>query len=61
MKAQVQNSEATICGACSMVPLSVLSLDLDTPVGGWEQTLLTRGIELIEDDLGRAASRRSLP
>jgi hypothetical protein len=58
MKAQVQNPEATICDACSMVPLSILALDFDEPTAGWSVFFRERGIEPTEDDLGRPAIRR---
>ena len=50
--------EVVLCDGCKTIPLSVLSLDLDEPIDGWEETLLTRGIELTEDDMGRAAVGR---
>ena len=37
-----------------LVPLSILSMDYDPPVGGWE----TLGVEVVEDDLLRPAIRR---
>lgn len=41
-----------------LVALSVLSLDHPEPIHGWEITLETREIELLEDDLYRPAIRR---
>jgi hypothetical protein len=58
MKAQVQDPEAPVCDACQLVPLSILALDIDEPVVGWPAFFRARGIELIEDDLGRPAIRR---
>jgi hypothetical protein len=41
------------------VPLSVLALDLPEPPDGWAADLARRGVEVILDDLGRAAVSRS--
>jgi hypothetical protein len=41
-----------------LVPLSVLELDLDPPTGGWAHCLADRHIEIVLDDLGRAAISR---
>jgi hypothetical protein len=41
------------------VPLSEIALDLPVPVGGWAAELARRGVEVIEDDLGRAAVDRA--
>jgi hypothetical protein len=35
------------------VPLSVLELDLPTPVEGWTFLLAARGVEITLDDIGR--------
>lgn len=40
------------------VPISVLSLDLDEPVGGWTAYLTGRGIPIVSDDIGRQAVSR---
>jgi len=40
------------------VPLSVLSLDMDVPDGGWASYLHERNIPVGEDDLGRPAIAR---
>jgi hypothetical protein len=50
--------EVMVCAACQLVPISLLSLDHSEPTSGWEAMLAARGIELIEDDLGRMAIRR---
>jgi hypothetical protein len=42
----------------SLVPLSVLSLDLEAPPGGWDAFLGSRGIAIGSDDLGRKAISR---
>jgi hypothetical protein len=42
-----------------LIPLSVLALDLDTPAQGWAAHLATRDIEIVLDDLGRAAVTRT--
>jgi hypothetical protein len=41
------------------VPLSVLALDLDPPVAGWDHYLSECGVEIINDDLGRRSVRRA--
>jgi hypothetical protein len=40
------------------VPLSVLELDLSTPVEGWTIFLASRNIEIVLDDLGRLSISR---
>jgi hypothetical protein len=41
-----------------LIPLSVLELDLPAPAAGWLMELDRRGIEVVTDDLGRAAISR---
>ena len=41
------------------IPLSVISLDLDTPAIGWTAYLTGRGIEVVTDDIGRPAIARA--
>ncbi len=41
-----------------LIPLSVLALDLSTPVEGWTVYLERRCIEIVTDDLGRLAVAR---
>ncbi|HEY6688334.1 MAG TPA: hypothetical protein VI094_19240 [Propionibacteriaceae bacterium] len=41
-----------------LVPLSVLQLDLDAPVGGWASYLADRHIEVVADDIGRMSVSR---
>jgi hypothetical protein len=36
------------------------SLDLDEPITGWESALLERGVEIVDDDLGRPCVRREV-
>jgi hypothetical protein len=44
----------------TLIPISVLSLDLEAPsVGGWDAYLNSRGIEVIVDDVGRKAVSRA--
>jgi hypothetical protein len=54
----IEGTEETVCDACQLVPLTILALDIDEPVVGWPAFFPARGIELIEDDLGRMAIRR---
>jgi hypothetical protein len=42
-----------------VVPLSELERDLVAPAGGWVAELEGRGVEIIQDDLGRAAITRA--
>jgi|SRR5215203_3857681 len=42
-----------------LVPLSVLSLDLDPPTTGWPAYFAARGVPILEDDIGRPAIVRS--
>jgi hypothetical protein len=41
-----------------VVPLSELSRDLPEPAGGWAAAMAGRGVEVVLDDLGRAAISR---
>jgi hypothetical protein len=41
-----------------LVTLSELSLDLPEPVAGWAAEMAARGVEVVLDDLGRAAISR---
>ena len=41
-----------------LIPISHLSLDLGEPIVGWAASLSERGIELLEDDIGRKAISR---
>jgi hypothetical protein len=41
------------------VPLSVLELDLSTPVEGWTAYLAAKDIEIVTDDLGRLSISRT--
>ena len=43
-----------------LIPLSHLSLDVDMPLIGWLAFFAKRGIEVLEDDLGRSAVRREV-
>jgi len=58
--------EAVLCGCinCISVPLSVLQLDLDKPIGGWEPLFAELNIKILTDHVGRrsvtAAAARQL-
>jgi len=41
------------------IPLSILELDLPLPVEGWPAFLAARGVEIVLDDIGRAAVSRT--
>jgi hypothetical protein len=41
-----------------LIPLSVLALDLPAPGEGWAAHLAHRGVEIVLDDIGRAAVAR---
>ena len=43
-----------------MIPISHLSLDIDRPISGWPAFFAERGIEVLENDLGRSAVRREI-
>ena len=44
---------------CSdLVPLSVFELDCPAPPGGWDQLFETEGVDVVEDDIGRACISR---
>ena len=56
--AEPQEAAVAPCDCCKTVPVSHLSLDLPEPVAGWDRVLAERGVEVVEDDLGRPAIRR---
>jgi hypothetical protein len=43
-----------------LIPVTHLSLDLAEPINGWEPALLERGLEIVEDNLGRPCVRREV-
>ena len=43
-----------------LIPIRHLSLDLAEPINGWEMALLQRGVEIVDDDLGRPCVRREV-
>jgi hypothetical protein len=51
----VAESAREVIPAADLVPLSLLELDLAAPVEGWNLHLADRNIEIVEDDIGRAA------
>ena len=56
----IEGTEQAVCEACARIPLNHLSLDLDTPVGGWPAFFAERGVEVVEDDLKRLSVRREV-
>ena len=58
--------DAVTCGCvgCVSVPLSILQLDVDTPLGGWEPLFAELNIKTLTDHIGRrsvsAAAARQL-
>jgi hypothetical protein len=42
-----------------LVPISVLALDLDLPIGSWTLYLEGRGVAVLQDDIGRPAITRA--
>jgi hypothetical protein len=54
----VAESAREVIPAADLVPLSLLELDLAAPVEGWNLHLADRNIEIVEDDIGRAAVSR---
>ena len=49
--------EAVLCGCinCISVPLSVLQLEVDMPIGGWDGLFEQLGIKQVTDHIGRRA------
>ena len=43
-----------------LVPVSHLFLDVDVPIGGWQEALANRGVEIVLDDLGRPSVPRQV-
>jgi hypothetical protein len=41
------------------IPLSVIALDLPEPPIGWDAFLASRGIEIVDDDIGRRSVSRA--
>ena len=58
-KGAVQESEATECAACRLIPIAHLGLNLDEPTNGWAAMFTERGIEVVEDDMLRPSILRS--
>lgn len=56
----VEGSEEAVCDGCSLIPVSHLGLDLDEPTSGWPTFFAERGVEPVEDDLGRASVPRQV-
>jgi hypothetical protein len=54
----IEPEDPTVC--CRLVPVAHLALDVDEPLAGWPATLAERGVELVEDDLGRASVPRQV-
>jgi hypothetical protein len=57
--AEPDHPQATECH-CGTVPLSHLGLDIDEPMSGWPAFFAERGVELVQDDLGRTSVRREV-
>jgi DivIVA domain-containing protein len=55
-KAVVSTPEST--PAADLIPLSVLELDLPESATGWLVELGRRGVEIVEDDIGRPSISR---
>jgi hypothetical protein len=43
-----------------LIPVRHLSLDVTEPIAGWELDLLERGVEIVDDDLGRPCVHRQV-
>jgi hypothetical protein len=54
----IEATGETVCEACARIPLSHLGLDLEPPLDGWSVFLRDRGVEVVEDDLGRPSVPR---
>ena len=52
--------EVVVCDVCRTIPISHLSFDAAEPIGGWLSFFAERGIEVVEDDLGRPAVPRQI-
>ena len=55
-----QESEVVECAACARIPLAHLALDVDPPLGGWQDFFREAGVAVSEDDLGRPSIPRSV-
>jgi hypothetical protein len=53
-----QNTEAPLCDACRMIPLSHLALDVAEPVVGWKRFFEERNVIVMDDHLGRPSVAR---
>jgi hypothetical protein len=42
-----------------LIPISQLALDLDPPAVGWDAFLASRGIDVVDDDIGRKSISRA--
>ncbi|HEX5937151.1 MAG TPA: hypothetical protein VFZ75_05605 [Actinomycetota bacterium] len=56
----IDGTEETVCAACARIPLAHLALDVDPPLGGWQQFFHEAGVAVSEDDLGRPSIPRSV-
>jgi hypothetical protein len=58
--ATAMNTEGseTLCGACRTIPVSHLALDVPEPLEGWAELFRKRGIEVVNDHLGRPSVPR---
>jgi hypothetical protein len=43
-----------------LIPITHLSIDVTEPIAGWALALLERGVEIVDDDLGRPCVRREV-
>ena len=56
----IKGTEETVCAACARIPLAHLALDVDPPLGGWQEFFREAGVAVSEDDLGRPSISRSV-
>jgi len=55
---QHDSTEAPACDSCRRVPISYLSLDLETPVVGWVAFFEARSVQVFDDSIGRPSVAR---
>jgi hypothetical protein len=48
-----------VAAATTLIPLSVLALDLAAPATGWSPFLTVRNIAIVSDDVGRDSITRA--
>lgn len=60
MNTATEGIQETICNSCRFIPITHLGQDVAEPIVGWTAFFAERGVEVVEDDLGRASVPRQV-